>query len=122
MTSSLNLVACNDDFYVGPPCGTYVSKIENVTMQAGWTYYIVIDGYAAASGAYVVDVGTCCLPCVVDCPPSGQPEGEPPLVDDYVDNFNGGCNTPGNPFQSLTADATGHLHPVRRERLVPEPG
>ncbi len=106
--ASLNVIACNDDYYFGPPCGTYVSKIESVTLNAGGTYYIVIDGYGAASGAYVMDVGSCGSPCIVHCPPESQPEGEPPLVEDYVDNYNGGCNTgPGFPFQEIAGDVNG---------------
>ena len=53
--AGLNLIACNDDFYFGAPCGAYVSKLENVPFVAGTTYYIIIDGYGAASGAYVLD-------------------------------------------------------------------
>ncbi len=105
----LNLVACNDDFYFGAPCGTYVSKLENVTLNAGTTYYIIIDGYGAASGAYILDIQGF-EPCVINCPAGGFPEGEPPLQDNYVDNWNGGCNTdPGFPFQNLTADESGNL-------------
>ncbi len=46
---------------------------------------------------------------LIDCPTGGHPEGEPPLVDGYVDNHNGGCNTPGHPFQNLSGDANGNL-------------
>ncbi len=100
-TSSLSLVACNDDFYFAAPCFTYSSKLENVTLTAGQTYYIIIDGYGTASGDYVLDI-TDYTPCVLTCPGIGYPEGEPPLVPDYVDNWNGGCNTsPGYPFQDL---------------------
>jgi hypothetical protein len=41
------------------------------------------------------DVGTVyCdfIPCVVECPTGGYPEGEECAGDEYVDNFNGGCN------------------------------
>ncbi len=97
----LNLIACNDDFYFGPPCGTYVSRLDNVTLNAGMTYYIIIDGYGSASGAYVLDIPAY-APCVVACPAGGWPEGEPPMVDGYVDTYNGGCNTdPEFPFQAI---------------------
>ncbi len=49
------------------------------------------------------------VPCVVDCPAGGHPEGEPPLVPNYVDTHNGGCNTPGSPFQDLVAGPDGAL-------------
>ncbi len=108
--AAMNLIDCNDDFYFGEPCGIYVSKLENVNLQAGGTYYIIIDGYASASGAYILHVENWCCFCPVPCPDGGLPEGEPPLVDDYVDNWNGGCNTdPGYPFQSLAGDANGEL-------------
>ncbi len=95
-----NLIACNDDFYFGAPCGTYVSKLENVPLVYGTTYYIIIDGYGAASGTYHLAIEPF-VPCVVTCPTDAYCECEPPLVDGYVDNWNGGCNTPGYPFQHL---------------------
>ncbi len=123
--AGLNLIACNDDFYFGAPCFVYSSKLENVTLDAGTTYYIIIDGYGAASGAYVLAV-TGFEPCVVPCPAIGYPEGEPPLVPDYIDNWNGGCNTPGYPFQNLFNAEAGPMWfdwgPLRRERLVHLPG
>ncbi len=102
----LNLIACNDDYYFGSPCGVYVSKLENIPVAAGQTYYIVIDGYGSASGNYMLDV-TPFDCCIVVCPDDGVDEGEPPLVNDYVDSFNGGCNTPGYPFQNVQGDAAG---------------
>jgi hypothetical protein len=104
----LALVACNDDFYFDAVCGTYVSKLENVPFAAGQTYYIVIDGYGGSFGNYILDIQGF-EPCVVDCPAGGYPENEPPLADGYVDNWNGGCNTPGFPFQNLAADNLGNL-------------
>jgi len=60
--------ACNDDFNT-TPCYTYSSKIVQMPVPAGHTYYIVVDGYYSASGAYVLDItdggivppsGACC--------------------------------------------------------------
>lgn len=99
--SSLNEIACNDDF-----CGLQ-SEIDGVAMSAGNTYYIVIDGYGASSGEYVLSFP--CLPCQMNCPPEGLPEGEPPLVDGYVDLYNGGCQAAEVSFQPLTGDAGGEL-------------
>jgi hypothetical protein len=104
----LNLIACNDDFYFGAPCGTYVSKLENVPLVSGMTYYIIIDGYGAASGAYTIDTLTI-APCIVECPAGGVPEGEPPLGDDYQDEYNSGCGGVTMPFQQLTGDTAGFL-------------
>jgi hypothetical protein len=106
--ADLNLVACNDDFYFGAPCGVYVSKLENVPFVAGTTYYIIVDGYGAASGAYVIDFSWF-VPCIVACPAGGYPEGEPALVPEYVDNYNGGCNTPSQPFQYINSDPLGNF-------------
>jgi hypothetical protein len=105
---NLNLVACNDDFHVGPPCFVYSSKLENVTFAGDQTYYIVVDGYDNASGTYVVDVSEH-VSCIVPCPQFGNPESEPPLVNGYVDSWNGGCDSEGYPFQYLWG---GTNHPI----------
>lgn len=102
---NLNLVGCNDDFHFGAPCFTFSSKLENVAMQAGMTYYIIVDGYGSAAGDYQMDIVTF-EPCIVVCPdvdPPAQLENEPPLADGYEDAWNGGCNSPefGNPFQII---------------------
>jgi hypothetical protein len=99
----LNLVGCNDDYYYGPPCHPYSSKLD-VDMQAGTTYYIVIDGYGSSSGAYEMDFGIYCPGCHIDCPPDAQLEDEPPLQDGYVDVHNSGCGGGGSelPFQTIT--------------------
>jgi hypothetical protein len=104
--SGLNLVACNDDFYVEDPCGVYVSRIENAPLMAGETYFIVIDGYGGDFGAYTLDIYPHMEWCYEPYPDS---EGEPPLPDDYVDYHNGGCDTPPDyPFQAITGDADGN--------------
>jgi hypothetical protein len=109
LDAGMAVVACNDDFYFGSdPCGSYVSKIESAALMGGATYYIVVDGYGGDFGDYVLEVGEF-TPCLVPC--DGVAEGEPALVDGYVDNFNGGCNTDPNsgPFQELVADEYGNL-------------
>jgi hypothetical protein len=106
--ADMNLIACNDDFYSGAPCGVYVSLLENVSFDPGMTYYIIIDGYGSAAGAYILDIALGAGPCVLTCPGAGIPEGEPPLGNGYVDNWNGGCNTsPGYPFESVWAGYNG---------------
>jgi len=91
------LVACNDDFYPD-----YVSKLEDVPLEGDVKYFLVIDGYGASAGDYVLNIGEF-VPCALECPSGAQLEGEPPLVDDYSDEFNGGCNSPG-------ADMFGEIH------------
>jgi len=96
--ADLNLVACNDDFH-----SDYTSRMENVSILGGMTYYLVIDGYGSASGNYslaIIDTWSCFL----EIPAGAIPEGEPPLVTGYVDTYNSGCDSsvPGvTPFQEL---------------------
>jgi len=94
----LELVACNDDFY-----SDYTSRIENLQVVAGVRYYLVIDGYGNAAGAYLLNVSEY-VPCEIDYVWDAQDEGGPPITDDYQDSWNGGCNCPefGNPFQPIT--------------------
>lgn len=95
--SSMTQIACNDDY-----CGLQ-SQLDNVPVTAGQTYYIIVDGYSSASGAYVISVEAY-VPCVLTCPAGAFLENEPPLVDNYVDNWNGGCNTPGYPFETILSE------------------
>jgi hypothetical protein len=90
--------ACNDDFYFGAPCFVYSSKVQ-FTANVGHTYYIVVDGYFGACGTYQMDVTG--PPPPLECPDYGLPENEPPLVDYYIDNWNGGCNSTPNVFQPI---------------------
>jgi hypothetical protein len=89
-------IACNDDY-----C-SWQSYLGDVPLQAGHTYYIVIDGYGGSCGAYVLDFYTYCCPQSLECPPGAMPEGEPDCYDGYVDTYNGGCNVAPFPvFQVL---------------------
>jgi hypothetical protein len=105
--SAMNVIACNDDFYSGAPCFNYSSFLGQVPFAAGQTYYIVVDGYAASSGAYHLDVAGY-MPCVFECV-DGVDEGEPDMHDEYLDLQNGGCNSPNLMFQFLYADHSGDL-------------
>jgi hypothetical protein len=84
---SLVSIACNDDY-----CGLQ-SQIENVPLTAGYTYYFVVDGYGNSCGSYVFN--TCSPPPHLDCPTGALLEGEPDCHDDYVDTYNGGCESIG---------------------------
>ena len=100
---NLALVACNDDFYPD-----YVSKIEAMPIIDGVQYYVVIDGWGGEFGDYVLSIEEFIPPppCIIECPPYGVPENEPPLEFNYADAWNGGCNSPefGNPFQLITSN------------------
>ena len=83
--------ACNDDYYgFGHPCGSWVSAISGLHFTAGNTYYMVIDGFGPASGAYVLDITgappvQCYFGAVVEEEPCGA-------------RLNDGCNMlPGIP-------------------------
>jgi hypothetical protein len=94
----LNLVDCNDDWYPD-----YTSLI---TLIDAGVYYLVIDGYGGDAGEYHLQLHEFYWDAV-ECPGGDvQLEGEPPLAVDYVDAFNGGCNSPdqGSPFQFITDD------------------
>jgi len=86
------LLACNDDASCG--YSGWQSKIENLTLTPGYTYYIVVDGYGGSCGDYTLAIEAF-EPCVVECPAGSLIEGEPPCVDNYYDQYNGGCNSTG---------------------------
>jgi hypothetical protein len=98
--ADLNLIACNDDAYFDDVCGIYVSAIEEVLLNGGTNYFIVIDGYGGDFGNYVLVVEES-EHCFVDCPYDAVPEGEPPLHDGYEDQYNNGCSGEFNNFQPI---------------------
>jgi hypothetical protein len=104
--ASLDQVDCNDDF-----CGLQ-SEIECMAVTAGATYFIVVTGYNSAAGAYTISVSSF-VGCAITCQYTSELEGEPPLDDDYVDHYNGGCNTsPDYPFQHLPGALEGSSIPI----------
>lgn len=98
----LSVIDCNEDYYED-----YVSKIEAAPLIGGSVYSIVVDGYDTAHGDYVVRVEEY-TPCVQECPPGSVLENEPPLVDGYIDDYNGGCASLPDlgyaPFQTLDSN------------------
>ncbi|MFC1572884.1 FlgD immunoglobulin-like domain containing protein [Candidatus Eisenbacteria bacterium] len=92
-----DLIGCNDDF-----CGPdgYRSAIEYAHVVPGFTYYVVVDGYTSACGDYILrveDIG----PCIPACTEMWEPEGEPDCENEYVDEFNAGCDTYPPVFRSI---------------------
>ncbi|MBN2543916.1 hypothetical protein JXI42_13745, partial [bacterium] len=61
-------------------------------------YFVTIEGYSSC-GDYVLEVTE--IPCSVFCPVSGIDEAEPMCGPDYVDDYNGGCNSTPPVFQSV---------------------
>lgn len=99
--SGFTVMGCNDDFYFSdtPECYTYSSYLR-ILLPAGETYYIVVDGYGGGCGDYVLEVsGVPYAPLA--CDPNAQVEGEAAPAPDYVDDFNGGCNSVPEIFQPL---------------------
>ncbi|NUO20421.1 proprotein convertase P-domain-containing protein, partial [bacterium] len=94
-------IACNDD---ASPCpgstGSYRSLLECVPLLAGHNYCIVVDGYGTACGDYVLTMEEC-VACDIVCPEGSRPEGEVGCGDEYVDNFNGGCNVDPPAFGTI---------------------
>jgi hypothetical protein len=95
-----NLIACNDDYYPD-----YVSAIFGLGISVGHTYYIVVDGYGGGCGDYLITVSIH-VDCDVVCPTGGIPEGETPCADEYVDNYNGGCNSNPVILQNIDCNTT----------------
>ncbi|MCK4413503.1 MAG: hypothetical protein KAY32_08170 [Candidatus Eisenbacteria sp.] len=87
-------VACNDDF-----CGLQ-SGIEFFPVVTGHEYYIIVDGYSNDCGSYILEIALE-EECVFECPPGAILEGEPDCHDDYVDTYNGGCNSDPEVFQLI---------------------
>ena len=95
----LDFIACNDDFWPD-----YTSFMEDVFVAGGARYFLIIDGYGGESGDYLLNI-TEYVPCELTCPDGAAHEGEPPLITEYVDNYNGGCSTEGEAnFQSITSE------------------
>ena len=100
--------ACNDDSGLcsGP---SYRSYIAQLPVYEGNTYYIVVDGYGGASGAYEFHVHEYLPPppCYPEfCPTYALVEGEPVCYANYTDAYNGGCNSEPDIFQPIAFPQT----------------
>lgn len=94
--SSYTEIACNDDF-----CGLQ-SEVDHVPLTGGQTYYIVVDGYTSTScGTYTLSIVEYIPPPPLECAPGSLLENEPPCGDNYVDGWNGGCNSTPYVFQPI---------------------
>lgn len=100
LDASFTEVACNDDACSSSSGGGFRSLLEGVVLDGGSQYYIVVDGWSGAFGAYDISVaeGEIPEPCILEC--DGTAEGE--VCDDSgaaVDTINPGCNvTTGDPI------------------------
>ena len=91
---------CGDPIcYDDDGCGvTYsLSEITCCNLAAG-VYYLMIQGYGETDfGDYTLDI-SCCV-CEVVCTNN---EGETTCFEDYVDTYNGGCNSDPAVYQAYT--------------------
>jgi len=84
----------NDDY-----CGV---QSQITTFLTAGQYYLTVEAYSASvCGDYVLEIWEEIL-CDPTCPPNGMPEGEPNCGTDYVDSYNGGCNSTPWVFQDIT--------------------
>jgi hypothetical protein len=93
-------IMCNDDY-----CGVQ-SGFAHALLNTGHTYYIIVDGFSSNCGSYIINVQRN-QPCILECPAGAAQEGEPPCGTDYVDNWNGGCNSSPYVFQPICGTAAG---------------
>ncbi len=78
-------------------------------LLAPGTYYIMLDTWPTPDciTAFTLNIAVYVppTPCVT-CPPGATAEGEPVCTTDYVDAYNGGCNSTPNVFQTITCGET----------------
>jgi len=99
----VTVIACNED-----ACGDdgWKSQISNLALVGGETYYIVVDGYDDTSyGNYELTLDTY-VACDIDCSPTATAEDEVCAGDDYVDTYNGGCNSNPPVFSYISSGQT----------------
>ena len=65
-----------------------------------WPAYAENQAGQGMNFSYTVNVTEAGV-CDVTCPDGGIPENEPPCGDEYVDNYNGGCNSTPPVFQPI---------------------
>lgn len=68
--SAASVIACNDDSCTGGLGLPYIAEIESVTLEAGHTYYIVVDAYSQSDeGTFRLTIefgGVSPAPCTGD--------------------------------------------------------
>ena len=96
LDSAFNVFACNDD-----ACGDDGFKSQlDANLVAGATYYLAVDGYTGANGAYTLTVDGFVPPEPCDpfeCPPGSNQSLDETCDDTGANDSNGGCNT-GVPY------------------------
>ncbi len=81
-----SVVACSNDGWGRDP------RLERISLHAGTTYFIVVDGSEDACGAFTLQVEETRPLCPLTCPANGIAEGEITCHPTYVDTYDCGCN------------------------------
>jgi hypothetical protein len=69
-------------------------------------YWLTLEGDSSnGCGEYTLNV-TYIEPCIVECAPGSDSEGEPRCSDGYADTYNGGCDSATPMFQPVTCGQT----------------
>ena len=97
---------CDDFDILGGDSTLYCEPIELYGILPPGTYWLVIlpddfSTYWECEIPYIATFNTIDLDPCVTCPPGGIPEGEPACGPDYIDTFNGGCNSSPSVFQPI---------------------
>ncbi len=106
-----NELDCNDDWPYAPgdACadvdeGLARDSAVSTYVKAGEAVLIRVTGYAESDATeFVLNVD---FAGTTECPPCGTDEGEPNCYDNYVDTYNGGCNSTPFVFQPITCHET----------------
>jgi len=98
----LGTIPCSGDIaYNDDACGL---QSEIVTSLTPGVYYVTVEAYSTTvCGEYTLYI---IPPCELECPPNGYPEDEPLCGQDYVDTYNGGCNSSPYVFQPIGCHST----------------
>ncbi|MBN2541874.1 choice-of-anchor J domain-containing protein, partial [bacterium] len=100
---------CDDYFIyadaIAPTCDTLEIKYSLVP-GIYWLLVLPADFYTLPCTLEYVAILDCEDPCLVECPTGSVPEDEPVCGDDYVDNYNGGCNSSPPIFQTISCGDT----------------
>ncbi|GMU83659.1 MAG: hypothetical protein AMXMBFR47_35290 [Planctomycetota bacterium] len=98
------VLGCNDDF-----CGLQ-STLSVSGLTVGNTYLIAVGGFASGTGGFTMTVTCGIPPSCTPAQPGDIEENEPfgGCATDYIDAFNGGCNSNPPAFSPINCGDTVH--------------
>lgn len=112
-------IACNDDACTSAAGQGYVSALWNVPLTVGVTYYLVIDGYGDAAGAYELELREGLPPA--ECPPVGTIFGQRPDTEFWWLPFSDTGGTllgPRAQYELVRPERAHHRRPFLGPRLL----